>query len=1075
MSCYLTTYCENRAGSTAPQKDPVVQGHQVMALGCGHQAGNSIGSFVVQDVKVQVSGSDRPQSGWSRRESDIRASTPVPGGSAALQLQTFYRVFIRTASILAIGIGVLVAAGWIFGIDSLVRPLSDFNAMKFNAALCLIASGCGLWLAAHATAKWHRWSARGLGAGVLLIGSLSLLEDAFGWNLHIDQPFWFALRWHQDLRRMVPEAATFYVFAGLFLIFSCTRRRQTAWAGSVAAILASLIAQEAVLHLIFRPDKVDGLGLQTAIAFAVLSVGVLVVPSQRGFFRSMYNVTAGGRMMRRLVPAATLSPLVTGWIYLELTRSGLLTPAAGIIAMVMLYSALVVAVTVVTANSSDNVDLRLAAIIDSSDDAVLSKSLDGIILTWNVGAEHLYGYSAAEAIGKPVSMLIAPERQHEHREFLDRVGRGERVDHHETIRMRKDGSRFDASVTISPIRNSRGEIIGCSAISRDVTQSKLAAKALNASEKAYRELAELVPQLIWKATPDGLIVYFNQRWVDYTGLTLEESCGRGWNTPFHPEEKQQAWDAWNHAVQTGEVYRIDCRLRAANGDYRWFLVKGVPLHDAEGNILEWFGTCTDIDDLKQAEAQILELNRDLEQRVAERTVQLQETERQVRRKLDNILSPQGDVTNLQLHDVLDVEAVQPLMEDLSQLIGIPVAMVDLDGNLVIGAGWQDICTKFHRAHPASCRNCLESDCQLTAGVPPGQFRLYKCKNNMWDMATPIMLGDRHIGNLLSGQFLFSDETADKALFIEQARKFNYDEAEYLAALDRVPRFSRASVTATMELYARLAGVLSGLGYGGVKLARAMAETTQANADLLQSSKELEGFAYSVSHDLRAPLRHLDGFLTLLAKRCYQTLDDQGKHYIDCTLGASQRMGQLIDDLLQFSRLGRREIHKSQIDLNAVIREIRRELEPESDGRRIVWQVEDLPPAEADPTMLRQVLENLIANALKFTRKREVAEISIGTMREQDGQRVFFVRDNGAGFDMHYYDKLFQVFQRLHGEDEFEGTGIGLANVRRIVERHGGRVWAEGEVDKGATFYFSVPQADISDGETNELFETSCAR
>jgi len=345
---------------------------------------------------------------------------------------------------------------------------------------------------------------------------------------------------------------------------------------------------------------------------------------------------------------------------------------------------------------------------------------------------------------------------------------------------------------------------------------------------------------------------------------------------------------------------------------------------------------------------------------------------------------------------------------------------------------------------------------------------------MWDVATPIMLGERHIGNLFSGQFLFEDETADKPFFIAQARKYGFDEAEYLAALDRVPRVRRASVTATMELYSSFAGVLSRLGFGSVKLARAMAETTRANAELVHSSKELEGFAYSVSHDLRAPLRHLDGFLTLLSKRSYETLDARGKHYIDCTMEASQRMGRLIDELLQFSRLGRSEIRKSRIDPNAIIREVRKELEPESRGRQIAWRIEDLPTVKADQTMLRQVLENLIANALKFTRKRDAAEISIGTKPEQDGKLVFFVGDNGAGFDMRYNAKLFQVFQRLHGEDEFEGTGIGLANVRRIIERHGGQAWAEGEVDKGATFYFSLPQEDIRNGESNELIETSVA-
>jgi PAS domain S-box-containing protein len=235
-----------------------------------------------------------------------------------------------------------------------------------------------------------------------------------------------------------------------------------------------------------------------------------------------------------------------------------------------------------------------------------------------------------------------------------------------------------------------------------------------------------------------------------------------------------------------------------------------------------------------------------------------------------------------------------------------------------------------------------------------------------------------------------------------------------------------------------------------------AEIARINTKLAESAKELEAFAYSVSHDLRAPLRHLDGFLSLLCQRSYSNLDDSAKHYVDCTLAASKRMGQLIDDLLQFSRLGRAEIHKMPVDLNEVVEQVRKELEPETRDRNIIWSLGRLPVAVADQAMLRQAIENYVGNALKFTRHCPAAEIEIGCKLEQNGELVFFVRDNGAGFDMRYYNKLFEIFQRLHGEQEFEGTGVGLAIVRRVVERHGGRVWAEGAVGAGATFYFSLP-------------------
>ncbi len=229
------------------------------------------------------------------------------------------------------------------------------------------------------------------------------------------------------------------------------------------------------------------------------------------------------------------------------------------------------------------------------------------------------------------------------------------------------------------------------------------------------------------------------------------------------------------------------------------------------------------------------------------------------------------------------------------------------------------------------------------------------------------------------------------------------------------------------------------------------------AQLEAANKELEAFAYSISHDMRAPLRHIDGFLELLKQRTVGAFDERSLHYMDTISDAARRMGQLIDDLLTFSRMGRTELAKTPVDLSALVQETIQELEPETGDRIVHWHVADLPTVSGDQAMLRQVLVNLIANALKFTRPCPAAKIEIGCLPNQDNEIIVFVRDNGVGFDMAYADKLFGVFQRLHRADEFEGTGIGLANVRRIVNRHSGRVWAEGQVNQGATFYVSLPQ------------------
>ncbi len=234
------------------------------------------------------------------------------------------------------------------------------------------------------------------------------------------------------------------------------------------------------------------------------------------------------------------------------------------------------------------------------------------------------------------------------------------------------------------------------------------------------------------------------------------------------------------------------------------------------------------------------------------------------------------------------------------------------------------------------------------------------------------------------------------------------------------------------------------------------------AQLKAANEELEAFAYSVSHDLRAPLRHIIGYLKLLQEETGTTLDAQSQHYMANISDAARRMSILIDDLLSFSRMGRQEMRTAQVDIGRLAREVIGELEPETEGRHIHWQIAEIPPVRGDQAMLKIVLGNLLSNALKFTYPRQEAEIEIGCMPDWETEVTIFVHDNGVGFNMAYADRLFGVFQRLHRVDEFEGTGIGLANVRRIISRHGGRTWAEGEVDHGATFYFSLPLARKAD-------------
>ncbi|MFZ3339872.1 MAG: ATP-binding protein, partial [Terriglobales bacterium] len=235
-----------------------------------------------------------------------------------------------------------------------------------------------------------------------------------------------------------------------------------------------------------------------------------------------------------------------------------------------------------------------------------------------------------------------------------------------------------------------------------------------------------------------------------------------------------------------------------------------------------------------------------------------------------------------------------------------------------------------------------------------------------------------------------------------------------------------------------------------------ARVLERTAQLETANKELESFSYSVSHDLRAPLRHIIGFSRMLVEEFGSSLDPEAQRYLDRIQAGTQKMGLLVDELLALARVGRQAVARRESNLNDIAAEVIAMLEPDLEGREVKWVIAEMPLVECDPVLVKQIFQNLLANALKFTRSRKPAVIEV-THQENpaEGQMVFMVRDNGIGFNMKYVDKLFGVFQRLHRPEDYEGTGIGLATVQRIVHKHGGRIWAEGEVEKGATFFFTL--------------------
>jgi len=732
--------------------------------------------------------------------------------------------------------------------------------------------------------------------------------------------------------------------------------------------------------------------------------------------------------------------------------------------------------------------------------------LNGIITSWNTGAEKLFGYSAHESVGRSITQIVPQDRLTEEEQILCKIRRNESVQHYDTARLAKNGQLIDVSVTVSPIKDVAGNVVGASKVARNITERKHAEEKLRETNEYLESLFNYAnaPIIVWDT--QFRITRFNNAFEALTGRNASDVIGKSLEILFPPDRLESSMSLIKKTLKGERWNAVEIEILHVDGSIRTVLWNSATIFAFDGKTpIATIAQGHDITERKHAE-EALKTSEELFRTASESLTDVV-YDWDIKEKVDWY----GDIDGITGYPpggfprTIGGWAATIHPEDKDRVLAA------LDGHLKNTAPYvvqyrvrrKDGKWRWWSARGTALRNNRGEPYKMIGSISDITERKLaeqasrraedklreseaKLRTLVENIPQKILMKDRNyrwvsVNENLARDFGFRPEEVvgkmDADLFTpELAAKYHSDDVRIMET-GKTEEIEEKYMVAGKETWVNtiktpvrgangeIEGVL-GVFWDISERKRAEKEIQQLNAtletrvaertaQLEASNKELEAFSYSVSHDLRAPLRHVSGYVELLAKHFQSELSEKGLHYLDSISDSAHQMGKLIDDLLQFSRTGRAEIHLSQLDMDEIVHEAVESISKDNPGRAIEWVVGKLPSVSGDDAMLRLVWINLLSNAAKFTRTRAKAVIEIGA-NAGTKEVIYFVKDNGVGFDMKYAQKLFGVFQRLHSTEEFEGTGVGLANVRRIVTRHGGRTWAEAELDKGATFYFSIP-------------------